>query len=181
MCTDLLELTKSSIPWDGKPQFGHHSKVYHCANVRCPIAVIRQRLHQARSEPSSLLPAPAPARTPPCCLSPALDLAVQSDVRNDHAYLARILLFLALCSSSHSPSSSMSGGTYTPKRPRSPFFRGLLFICASKVYPASGALEHVVQVVNASCVSQKLSFFSPMCRCMVNPGLTRPKVFAGKS
>jgi hypothetical protein len=75
----------------------------------------------------------------------------------------------------------MSGGTYTPKRPRSPFFRGLLFICASKVYPASGALEHVVQVVNASCVSQKLSFFSPMCRCMVNPGLTRPKVFAGKS
>src|SRR5262249_22251136 len=35
---------------------------------------------------------------------------------------ARIRLPLASCSSSHSPSASINGGTYTPNRPRSPFF-----------------------------------------------------------
>src|SRR4051794_25910718 len=34
---------------------------------------------------------------------------------------ARMRLFLALCSTSASPSTSRTGGTYNPKRPRRPF------------------------------------------------------------
>src|SRR3989475_2630284 len=37
-------------------------------------------------------------------------------------YLARIRLFLGLCSTSAMPSASSSGGMYMPNRPRSPFF-----------------------------------------------------------
>src|SRR3954471_8665994 len=37
--------------------------------------------------------------------------------------LARIRLFLELCSTSARPSASSTGGTYIPKRPRNPFFR----------------------------------------------------------
>src|SRR4029077_13275679 len=37
--------------------------------------------------------------------------------------MARIRLFLGLCSTSASPSASRSGGMYMPNRPRSPFFR----------------------------------------------------------
>src|ERR1700694_3581131 len=38
------------------------------------------------------------------------------------SYFARIRLFLGLCSSSTSPSSSIRGGRYIPKRPLRPFF-----------------------------------------------------------
>jgi hypothetical protein len=38
-------------------------------------------------------------------------------------FSARIRLPLGLCSTSASPSASSTGGTYIPKRPRSPFFR----------------------------------------------------------
>src|SRR6202521_3592614 len=38
------------------------------------------------------------------------------------SYFARMRLFLGLCSSSTSPSSSMSGGKYIPKPPLRPFF-----------------------------------------------------------
>src|SRR6202043_2293963 len=43
--------------------------------------------------------------------------------RGNERYFLRafIRLFLGLCSSSASPSASSTGGTYIPKRPRSPF------------------------------------------------------------
>src|SRR3977135_4346103 len=80
-------------------------------------------------------------------------------------------LFLALCSTSARPSTSMSGGMYMPKRPRRPFFKpyqpptGLSDARpqASTVPSAAGfcssaepsgiqspRLEHGVQVVQAA-------------------------------
>lgn len=79
-------------------------------------------------------------------------------------------LFLGLCSRSHNPSASISGGTQTPNRPRSPSFSpyqpptgllvvtaprldsaflcGLLFVRAPEFNPVARQTEHLVKVID---------------------------------
>ena len=92
--------------------------------------------------------------------------------------VARIRLFFGLCSTSARPSASSTGGTYIPKRPRSPFFRpyqpltGLVLerpqastvpsaagFCSSALpseHPVAVLRQHGVQIVDAAQVIAKL-------------------------
>ena len=75
---------------------------------RCKLA---PRSHPQFSEAKRSRVAATDAQRPGSGADRAAGRALLPVVRCQRAHLARILLFLALCSSSQSPSSSMSGGT----------------------------------------------------------------------